>query len=157
MAWLAGGVRWGCGRLAAHRQLVAAEQAKQELVSQLDRRSGRDTARTAVAPIAPERVQAINAAVQQLNLPWSELMDALESASIPQVAILEWSPHAESGKLKGVAEARTSDDMIAFARKLKAQTIFVSVELTGHQVNEQDRNKPLRFDFVVTWANRDRL
>jgi Tfp pilus assembly protein PilN len=135
------------------QQIATARRARQDLVSQMARRTNADASREVFVNIAPERAQAINAAVHQLNLPWTELMEALEAASIPEVAVLEWSPQAEAGTLKGMAEARTSDDMINFARKLKAQNFFTSVELTSHQVNEQDRNKPLRFDFLVTWTN----
>jgi Tfp pilus assembly protein PilN len=135
------------------QQLATARHAKQDLVSQIERRSSRDASREVLVKISPEKAQAINAAVQQLNLPWSELMEALEAASVREVAVLEWNPQAESGTLKGMAEARTSDDMITFARRLKTQAFFTSVELTSHQINEQDRNKPMRFDFLVTWTN----
>jgi Tfp pilus assembly protein PilN len=139
--------------LNLRQQLATAKLARQGLVDRLDRRSARNTGREAPVNIAPAQALAINAAVRQLNLPWTELMEALEAASTPEVAVLEWSPQAESATLKGVAEARTSDDMIAYARKLKEQTFFTAVELTSHQVNEQDRNKPLRFDFVVSWRS----
>jgi Tfp pilus assembly protein PilN len=106
----------------------------------------------AQSELAPELVTAVNAAVRQLNLPWDELLDALEAAARPQVALLELRPEAASRRLLGVAEAKTSDDMIAYIERLKAQHVFSAVALNSHQINEQDRNKPLRFEFVATWA-----
>jgi Tfp pilus assembly protein PilN len=139
--------------LDLNQQLEVSKLARQDLVKKIDRNSKRDSASDVVVKMAPEQANAINAAIKQLNLPWSELLEAMEAASTREVAVLEWSPQAELGALKGMAEARTSEDMIVFVRKLKAQNFFTTVELTGHQINEQDRNKPLRFDFLVTWIN----
>lgn len=41
--------------------------------------------------------------------------------------------------------------MFAYVRKLQAQPMLTSVYLSSHQVSEQDRNKPIRFEFTATW------
>ena len=51
-----------------------------------------------------------------------------------------------------MAEAKTSDDMIAYIEQLKKQEFFTAVLLTKHEINEQDPNKPWRFQFEAQWV-----
>lgn len=103
------------------------------------------------SPITPVQAVAVNAAIGQLNLPWSEVLDAVEDASGPRVALVELTPDARRKMLRGVAEAATSDAMIAYIERLKAQALFTSVLLVKHEINEQDKNKPVRFQFEALW------
>lgn len=43
--------------------------------------------------------------------------------------------------------------MIAYIRRLKAQELLDGVLLSSHQVNEQGRNKAVRFEFSITWKD----
>lgn len=114
-------------------------------------------ARTTPKPVAkqlhiPEtQAKAVNAAIAQLNLPWHQLLDALEAATPPNIALLTIEPDAKKHLVKGMAEAKTSDDMIAYIESLKKQATFQNVVLTKHEINEQDPNKPLRFQFEAYW------
>lgn len=101
--------------------------------------------------ILPPQVATINNAVRQLNTPWVDLLDALESASDQRIALFEIRPEAVTRQLLGSAEARNSDDMVRYIERLKSQPMFSAVLITSHQINEQDRNKPMRFEFSVTW------
>lgn len=101
--------------------------------------------------ISEAQAGAVNDAVEQLNLPWSGLMDAIERATPATVALLELAPDAKRHVLKGVAEAKTSDMMIAFIGRLKQESLFGSVVLTRHEINDQDANRPYRFEFEAEW------
>jgi Tfp pilus assembly protein PilN len=94
---------------------------------------------------------AINAAILQLNLPWSDVLDAIEGATPATVALLALEPDAKKHTIKGTAEAKSSDQMIAYIEQLKKQAFFGEVVLTRHEINEQDANKPLRFQFEAQW------
>ena len=106
------------------------------------------------ARIAPERAAYINAAILQLNLPWRELQEAVAAATPPAVALLTLEPDAKKHVLRLSAEAKTSDDMIAYVQALKEQEFFTRVVLTRHETNEQDPNRPLRFQLEAEWLAR---
>ena len=101
--------------------------------------------------ISEAQASALNGAIEQLNLPWSGLMDAIERATPATVALLELEPDAKRHVLKGVAEAKTSDMMIAFIKRLKQQSLFGNVILTKHEINDQDPQRPFRFEFEAEW------
>jgi Tfp pilus assembly protein PilN len=108
-------------------------------------------------PAAPRRVapepqtRAVNQAVSQLNLPWHNLLNALEDGTPNTIALLSIEPDVKKQMLKGVAEAQDSDAMLDFITQLKKQTFFDQVNLSKHEINEQDPNKPLRFQFEARW------
>jgi Tfp pilus assembly protein PilN len=114
----------------------------------------RDTNKPAPKKIAVGDAQAsaVNTAIAQLNLPWGDVFDAVEAATPKNVALLALEPDAKRDVVKGVAEAKTSDDMIAYIEQLKKQNFFQTVLLTKHEINEQDPNKPLRFQFEAQWT-----
>ena len=110
----------------------------------------------AVAPapkiaIAPAQANAVNAAVAQLNLPWRDLAAALGEATPESIALLALEPDAKRRTVRISAEARSSDDMLAYVARLQAEEWFSSVVLTRHEVMQQDPNRPLRFQIVATW------
>lgn len=102
-------------------------------------------------PVPEARALAINGVISQLNLPWSDLFDAVEQATPVTIALVGLEPDAKRNLLKGDAEALTSDDMIAYIERLKKMPQFVSVMLTKHAVDDQDQFKPLRFTFEAQW------
>ena len=107
--------------------------------------------RVAMPLLTPTQSGVINVAVQQLNIPWAGLLDALEAAALPRVALLEIVPDASARRLRGVAEARSAEDMLSYIERLRGQQAFSLVLLSSHQMNEAERAKVLRFEFVATW------
>ncbi len=101
--------------------------------------------------IGEAQATAINAAVAQLNIPWRDLLDAVESATPKEIALLSLEPDARKNILRGIAEAKTSDDMLSYIEQLKKPGFFDIVVLTKHETKEQDPNKPLRFQFEAHW------
>lgn len=109
-----------------------------------------------VAHVAIPEAQAgfVNAAILQLNLPWRELQDAVLAATPRTVALLAMEPDPRKRTLKITAEAKSSDDMVDYVAALKEQDSFSGVVLTRHEINEQDPNRPLRFQLEATWLAR---
>lgn len=93
----------------------------------------------------------INAKIARLNLPWSELFQALESATPTNVSLLEITPDARKRTVTGVAEVAGSEDMLRYMSRLGSQPFFSSVVLSRHETNLTDPNKPLRFHFTAQW------
>lgn len=104
------------------------------------------------APVATEaQAAAVNAAVMQLNLPWRDLHDAVASATPASVALLALEPDAKRRVLRITAEARSSDDMLAYVERVQDLDWFAHVALTRHEINEQDPNRPIRFQLDAQW------
>ncbi|QYF93999.1 hypothetical protein KY495_01810 [Massilia sp. PAMC28688] len=140
---------WLGWRLWEQQQLDAAQQH-----AALERASVRVTAPVVVAPVAisEPRAAAVNAAVMQLNLPWRALHDAIGAATPATIAMLALEPDARRRSIKITAEAKSSDTMIAYVEALKEQETFSAVTLTRHEINEQDPNRPIRFQIEAEWS-----
>jgi len=89
----------------------------------------------------------------QLNLPWRGLHDAIQAATPAAIALLALEPDARKGSVRITAEARTSDDMIAYVGQLQRIDWFGTVLLARHEINEQDPNRPIRFQIDARWKN----
>jgi Tfp pilus assembly protein PilN len=123
--------------------------------AQLDERNARKAAAGKVT-ISEAQAGAVNAAIAQLNLPWRDLFDALEAATPPGIALLSIEPDAKKHLLKGSAETKSDGEMIAYIEQLKKQAFFSNVMLTKHELNDQDPNKPFRFQFEAEWSEAAR-
>jgi Tfp pilus assembly protein PilN len=136
------------------RHYLAEERAFE---AELAARSARSAAPVALpvavrAPVATEaQAVAVNAAILQLNLPWRSLHDAVRAATPASVALLALEPDAKRRVLRITAEARSSDDMLAYVERMQGQDWFDNVALTRHEINEQDPNRPIRFQLDAQW------
>ena len=138
-------------------QLMRARQAHDAQLLQARQRLAKLSGIAVPLPrtlIAPAQAAAVNGAILQLNLPWRDLQDAVAAATPGTVALLTLEPDARKHVLKLTAEAKNSDDMIAYIEKLKQQDFFSAVLLTRHEINLQDANLPIRFQLEVQWANQ---
>ncbi|MCE3264619.1 MAG: hypothetical protein K0R43_3698 [Pseudoduganella sp.] len=104
--------------------------------------------------IPEAQAAAVNAAVLQLNLPWRRLQDAVAAANSPAVALLALDPDPRKQTLKITAEAKNADDMVGYIEQLKQQEFFTGAALLRHETNDQDPNRPLRFQVEVQWRTR---
>jgi len=128
----------------------ATRLALKQVEARLDERAARKApVKKVVMPEA--QAKAINVVISRLNLPWSDVFDAIEEATPGSIALLSIDPDAKKNLIKGVAEAKSSDEMIAYIEMLKKQEFFTQVILTRHEINEQDAHKPLRFQFEAQW------
>jgi Tfp pilus assembly protein PilN len=101
---------------------------------------GRDTARA-------------NAVLRQLNLPWSQLFDAVESSKGDSIALLSIAPDAQQRLLKVSGEASVLDDVLAYLKRLTAVQMFESVYLLDHEFSAKDGQKSVRFTIAATWRD----
>ena len=104
-----------------------------------------------VRSVPPAQAGAVNASVQQLNLPWRGLHDAVQAATPATIALLALEPDARKSSVRITAEAKNSDDMIAYVEALQRVEWFTTVLLARHEINEQDANRPIRFQIDAQW------
>ncbi|WP_306391111.1 PilN domain-containing protein [Telluria beijingensis] len=136
------------------RQYVEQQEELRDLQAALAARSAPPPVVAPPAPkvaVSPGQAGAVNAAILQLNLPWRDLAAALGEATPNSIALLALEPDAKRRTVRISAEARTSDEMLAYITRLQAEEWFSSVVLLRHEVMEQDPNRPLRFQVSVQW------
>lgn len=104
-----------------------------------------------ISPISDLQAGAVNRVIAQLNLPWRYMLQAIEAATPATIALLALEPDAKTHRIKVVAEAKSSDDMFGYLAILNQQSFFNAVVLTRHDINEQDPNRPIRFQFEAEW------
>lgn len=103
--------------------------------------------RTAAAD--PQRVRAWNAVARQLNTPWAELLDTLESATPPDVALVSVAPDAAQGAVRLQAEAKSLQALLGYERALRMAPLLRDVVLVRHETNETDAQRPVRLHLLL--------
>jgi len=111
-------------------------------------------AATPKAAVPEAQARAVNDAVMRLNLPWRDVFEAVRAATPNSVALLALEPDAKRRTLRITAEARSSDDMLAYVARMQEQSWFGTVSLTRHEIAEQDPNRPLRFQLTAQWGGQ---
>jgi hypothetical protein len=140
---LAGGLAW--------QWLQQTLQQKQTLDALARRRGQLSTAHPSATPKSPAAsardIARHNLAVSQLNVPWSDVFDALERQARPEVALTLAEPDTKKGLLHLQAEARDIDTLLVHAQRLGADPAFGDLALQQHETNDQDPNRPARLSF----------
>ncbi|WP_371764714.1 PilN domain-containing protein [Massilia sp.] len=138
--------------ITQYRRLQGVEAQRTAQVAQAQARA---VARAPVAApartVPPAQAGAVNTSVQQLNLPWRGLHDAVQAATPATIALLALEPDARKSSVRITAEAKNSDDMIAYVEALQRVEWFTTVLLARHEINEQDANRPIRFQIDAQW------
>jgi len=102
--------------------------------------------------LAAERDRAGRLA-QRLAVRWDQLFGVLETTAEQPIALLALEPDADKQELVVTGEARDFAALMAYYQSLQQQRIFRDVVLQTHQVNRQDRDKPVRFRIVAEWES----
>jgi len=122
----------------AHRDLAALDAA-QGLLS-TERRP-----RAASKERLDDEAKTIDAAVRQLTLPWVQMIEAVESASTSDVALLQMQPEAQQRTLRLTAAAKNREAMLKYVRRLGESRALSAVHLVNHQVQVEDPSRPIQF------------
>ncbi|MFC5473804.1 hypothetical protein [Paraherbaspirillum soli] len=137
------------GRVKLVRQQLAASQAAQ---------------RPPPAPVAwsreeVTRVQAVNVAIRELNLPIATLLRALQppadiAAAVLNVEVMGAAPSSTDGSagVRIVAEAHTGADMARYVAFVAERKPFTGAYLSRHEIVEASPERPYRFTVEAVWA-----
>ena len=108
-------------------------------------------ARDNVAAINPAE---ISAATRQLAMPWSALLNDLESVakdSAKDVALLEIAPDVAKQTVRLSGEARSLQAALDYLSRLQEAESIIYPLLENHEIQTSDRNRPVRFVIVADW------
>jgi len=113
-------------------------------------------ARGSRAPAAADKrsLDAAAAAVLELSLPWSRLLDELEAAgqdSSRDVALLSLEPDREKRRVRIGAEARTLPAALDFVERLQMADTLAFPLLDSHKVRADQRERPVYFELTAEW------
>lgn len=126
-----------------------ARQTEQDALADLSRSSSRRVSRV---PADPALVRSAASVARDLQMPWGQLLQALEGIPSRDVAVLSIEPTAAQRTLRITADARNADAMFDYLAQLKQQAL-TQVVLTSHQVQPQVPGTPIRFQVQARWGD----
>jgi len=100
--------------------------------------------------VADERMS--RQVAHSLMVPWSDLLEAVESVPSHDVALLAVEPTVSRQTLRITAEARDVRQMTACVAALQKSPRLVGVVLLSHQSQVQSPGMPVRFQVQATWG-----
>lgn len=98
----------------------------------------------------PEQ-KAAEKIVQQLNVRWFDLLQALEAKQVPEVALLQLLPDANRGQFVLSGEAKNYQALLKYVSQLQTVAVLEQVHLQKHQVNESHPQRPVSFEIQGGW------
>jgi Tfp pilus assembly protein PilN len=120
-----------------HEKTIAVK-AKQQKQKQLP-----------VSELTSAQIRGYNNVIRQLNVPWKNMFEDLESMTPMDVALISIEPDGARSTVKLVAEAKSLTPLLNYSSKLQQNGIFGRITYTKHETNEQDTNKPVRLSFEL--------
>ncbi len=89
-----------------------------------------------------------------LMIPWGDVLSALETSALDDLALLAIEPDAKKRQLKITAEAKNKDIMFNYLEKLEVSSELANVYLLKHEIVEDVDQHPIRFVAVATWKDK---
>lgn len=147
-----------------YAELTVSVAGLERQVAQLQHRLARQTSggKARADQQADERATAADlrqAAVvsERLSLPWDGLLHGIERAATRRgrdVALLSIRPDAHRRVVKITGEARDFEAMVAYANLLAQDASMDDVYIESHQIQQQDPQRPVRFELAAHWRVR---
>jgi hypothetical protein len=102
--------------------------------------------------LAPEEQKRIAAALRQLTTPWEDLLAGVEQAASGDIAVLALEQDPAQSSLKLLAEARNTEAMLEYLRRIAASRTLRGATLETHKVELQQPGQPVRFSITARYA-----
>ena len=139
--------------VAAHL-VVVNRDARRDLAA-LDAAQGLvDVSRSPAKALPRERLdeeaKSVNEIVRQLSLPWSQMIAAVEKASMDDVVVLQMQPEAQQRLLRLTGEAKDRKAMLEYVQRLSKDRALSEVHLLRHEVQVDHPVHPIQFSVQAT-------
>jgi hypothetical protein len=131
---------------AAHAERLAHAD---DLSSLTDRINGRHHSH-AGETIDARAAKAASKVARDLEVPWADMLGALEAIQVKDVALLGVEPSSTRHTIRITAEAKSLPPMLDYLEALRGDT-FSQVVLTSHQDEPQTPGNPIRFVVQAQW------
>ena len=97
-----------------------------------------------------EQAKQADAVMKALALPWAAIVKATEQSASPGVSLLQLQPDPDARLLRINAEAKDSDAMFTYVRRLSAARGVSDAHVLSHFVHQDDSRQPIRFSVQAT-------
>ncbi|BEV07391.1 hypothetical protein [Methylophilus sp. DW102] len=104
-----------------------------------------------VAVLSQPQQKAAQKIVQQLNVRWFDLLQALEASQVADIALLQLTPDANRGQFVLSGEAKSYAALLNYVSHLQGLTTLHEVHLQKHQVNDSHPQRPVSFEIQGGW------
>jgi hypothetical protein len=105
------------------------------------------------SPNDSRAAKAAAGVARDLQVPWSELLSALESVQAKDVALLAVEPSPIRHNVRITAEAKNTDAMLSYIDALRGDS-FPEVYLSSHQFEANTPGDPVRFVVQARWRSQ---
>ncbi|NHZ99842.1 hypothetical protein [Massilia sp. CCM 8734] len=144
--------------------LLNAAQASRSAAMLRERLEATPARTSAAAPVLAwsrtelARVQAVNVAIRELNLPFPAILRALAPPPDLRVSVLSVTTAAsqsaaQPSHVKLVAEAGSGAEMARYVAFLAERAPFTGAYLTEHEIDETSPGRPYRFTVEAAWKD----
>lgn len=143
----------GSKLFADYRDVTAEIERGEETLTRLERLTGHKAVRSDKQDADPysAEIKRANEVIDQLALPWDQLFAAVEGASGKDVALLSVQPDKHKGEVMIGGEAKNVAAMLDYMRRLNEARQLRKIDLLSHQIQQQDPQKPVRFNLSAQW------
>jgi hypothetical protein len=140
---------------AVQRDLSGAASQREAELEELRRMSRRALpaieAQQSDTPEVREQIKKANLVLAQMNVPWSELFGAIESAQDKDVALLAVQPDARSRAVLIGGQARSLPAVFGYMERLERSERLVEVVLATHEIEVEEAGQPVSFSLQARW------
>ncbi|HEY0906979.1 MAG TPA: PilN domain-containing protein [Methylophilus sp.] len=133
------------------QQLTEQHAAMQGAPSQTAPRPLEQVAAKPVAALSQPQQKAAQKIVQQLNVRWFDLLQALEASQVADIALLQLTPDANRGQFVLSGEAKSYAALLNYVSQLQGLPALHEVHLQKHQVNDSHPQRPVSFEIQGGW------
>jgi hypothetical protein len=114
-------------------------------------KAAKDSSTTAngTGALSRTEISTVLATLKQLNVPWSQIFDAIESASSRDIALLSISPDIKKESIIVTAEARNVGAMLRYSKALASRAEFKAARLIDHEMVNSDNGNSIRFNLTI--------
>lgn len=133
--------------LEHHRISSAASVALGQYLTKAAKNSS--TTENGTGALSRTGISTALATLNQLNVPWSQIFDAIESASSRDIALLSISPDIKKESIIITAEARSVGAMLRYSKALASKAEFKAARLIDHETVSSDNGNSIRFNLTI--------
>jgi hypothetical protein len=157
---LAAGMAAGALALLEQRHLASELRAREAQIEEIRSMSRRTRpaleTQESDSPEIRDQIKRANVVLGQINVPWSELFEAIESADAGSVALLQVQPDARSRTVLMGGAAKNLSSVLSYMTRLERTDRLEDVVLVSHEIKLKEPGTPVEFQLLAKWAEGDR-
>lgn len=107
--------------------------------------------RQGVSQDISQEIKLASEIIDQINLPWEALFNALESVSNKEVALLSLQPNVANSTIRISGEAKDMSALLNFVEAVEREKVFENAHLLNYKMKLNSPQRPVAFFFTATW------